>query len=249
MTMQKIKSFAFGFALAGLALSLMPSRAAADEAKDEINYQPFTLSADVGTLGLGGTVGWRFVDHLGVRAGVNGLTYTANNREIEGVGYDAKLKLFLVPLAVDFFPWKDRSFRITGGVLLNQNKLTGSSMGAYDGISHYFITVGDSGTTYQTDGAGGVGALNMKVEQQAVSPFLAIGGNLYFDKAKHWSLSGELGVAYTGSPDITLGTASGAENGNAVLRHDLDVEKQQLESAVKKFKFYPIIKIGLSFSF
>lgn len=245
MTMQKIKSFAFSFALAGLALSLVPSRAAADEAKDEIKYQPFTLSADVGTLGLGGTVGWRFVDHLGVRAGVNGLTYTDNNREIEGVDYDAKLKLFLVPLALDFFPWKDRSFRITGGVLLNQNKLTGSSMGVAPVPGPRFVTIGDN--PYQTDG--GVGALNMKVEQQAVSPFLAIGGNLYFDKAKHWSLSGELGVAYTGSPDITLGTASGAENGNVTLRHDLDVEKQQLESAVKKFKFYPIVKIGLSFSF
>jgi hypothetical protein len=231
-----------------VAASLTPGVLAADSAEEEVAYQPFTIGAEAGTTGFGGAASWRFSDHFGARAGMHYFSYTDDGREIEGVTYDAKLKLSSAPIAVDIFPWKSRSFRITAGVLINQNELTGSSMGEYD-LGNYYISIGDSGNVYQTDGSGGVGALHMKVEQQAVSPFLAIGGNFYLDKAKRWSLSGELGVAYTGSPDVTLSTASGAESGNAALQHDLDVETEQLEDGAEKFKFYPIIKVGLNFSF
>ena len=48
----------------------------------------------------------------------------------------------------------------------------------------------------------------MKLEQHPVAPYVSIGMNFYLDKHKHWSLGGELGVAYTGSPDVTLTTGN-----------------------------------------
>ena len=91
----------------------------------------------------------------------------------------------------------------------------------------------------------GIGSLNMKVEQQLVSPYLSIGYSYYFDKARHWSLSGELGVAYTGDPDVTLTTGVPG----SVPQPDLDSEASQIEDTFSKYKFYPILRIGVNYSF
>lgn len=222
------------------AANLTPNACAADDSGD-VAYQPFSLGAEAGTTGFGGSASWRFADHLGVRAGLNYFSYTDDTREVEGITYRAKLKLMSEPIGVDFYPWKDRSFRITAGVLINQNKLEG--VVPQDSVAgRTFIPIGEAGNTYDS---AAVGDLNMKVDQLAASPYLAIGGNFYFDKAKRWSLSGELGVAYTGSPDVTLTTG----NPGIVNPADLASEEAQLEDTAKKFKFYPILKIGVNFSF
>lgn len=220
------------------AANLTPNVCAADDSGD-VAYQPFSLGAEAGTTGFGGAASWRFADHLGVRAGMNYFSYTDKTREVEGIKYNAKLKLMSEPIGIDFYPWKARSFRITAGVLINQNQLEG--VVPQDQV--FGRTFIDINGTLQDSAA--IGDLNMKVKQLAVSPYLAIGGNFYFDKAKRWSLSGELGVAYTGSPDVTLTTG----NPGTVPQQDLNAEARQIEDAAKKFQFYPILKLGVNFSF
>jgi hypothetical protein len=44
----------------------------ANEAQEERSY-PISINAEVGTTGIGGTVGWRFHDHFGVRGGMHYL--------------------------------------------------------------------------------------------------------------------------------------------------------------------------------
>jgi hypothetical protein len=82
----------------------------------------------------------------------------------------------------------------------------------------------------------------MNLEQPAVAPFVSIGMNFYLDKARHWSIGGELGVAYTGDPDVTLSTTTGL-----VPQSDLDLEAQEIEDGA--WKFYPIVKVSLNYSF
>lgn len=233
MTMQKIKSLTFSLALVGLTGGAS-SLSAAEEA--EVAYKPFTLGVDAGTLGLGVEGRWRFADHFGVRGGINYFGYSDDGREIEGVNYDADFTLFNAPLSFDIYPWQDSSFRISIGALINQNELEGFSPSTGAGT---FVTLG--GTSVDS---GAVGDISMKVEQEVFSPFLSIGGDLPLNHSKSLSLGFEVGVAYTGSPEATMTATSGATFSTL-----LAAEAQELEDKADDFKFYPIVKVSLNFSF
>ena len=234
MTRQHINRFALGCALAGLAWNSTLSLRAQDEA--EVKYQPFTLSADAGTLGLGVEARWRFADHLGIRGGLNYFEYSEDGRDIEGVKYDADLKLFNAPLSLDIYPWDNRSFRISVGALINQNELTGfsPSQGAGNFIELGGVLV-DSGA---------VGDISMKVEQETFSPFVSIGGDFHLNRSKSLSLGFELGVAYTGSPEVSMTATSGA-----TFSPLLAAEAQEIEDKAEDFKFYPIVKVSFNIAF
>lgn len=236
MIMQKAKWFALGPVLAGLLIAATPTRA--DES-ETVNYRPFTLSVDASTLGFGVSAGWRFHDHFGVHAGVNYFGLSKDGKKIEDVSYNTDLRLLSEPIALDIYPWASNPFRVSVGVLLNQNQLKG--VVPQDPVAgSTFIDIG--GTMYDS---AAIGNLNLKVEQAAVSPFLSVGTSLYLDKAKHWSLNGELGVAYTGSPDVALSNSGPG----AVNPADLAAERRQIEDKMDDYKFYPILKVSLSFSF
>lgn len=230
MIMHKSKSLAVGLLLGGLT---MTTALVAQAEEEEADYQPFNIGVEGGTLGLGGSVSWRFADHFGVRGGINYFSYS-DNENIEGTQYDADLQLQSFPLGFDIYPSRSSSFRVTLGILLNQNELEGQTpLGQ---------PVELNGNTYVDASL----ALRLQAEQEPISPYIAIGGNLYFDKAKHWSLGYELGVAYTGEPEVTL-TRTGAANPG--LDADMEAERQQLEDKFSDFKLYPIVKVSVNFAF
>lgn len=234
MTTQQIKSFTLGVAVAGCAWNSTSTLRAADE--PEVNYQPITLSAGVGTLGIGADARWRFSDHFGVRGGVNYFTYSDDAREIEGLTYNADFQLLNAPLSLDIYPWQNRSFRISIGALVNQNELEGfsPSLGAGNFIELGGVLV-DSGA---------VGDISVKVEQETLSPFVSIGGDLHLNRSKSLSLGFELGVAYTGSPEVSMTATSGS-----TFSPLLAAEAQELEDKAEDFKFYPIVKVSINFAF
>lgn len=207
------------------------------EIKKELLYRPVTVGVELGTTGPGATVNWRFLGHLGLRVGFQYFSYSADDIDIEDINYSADLRLMSGPVALDFYPSKYSTFRITLGVLLNQNKLEGTAT-AIDPSET--IKIGKNAYNL-TD----IGGLNLEAKQQVFSPYASIGGNVYLGKAKRWSLMGELGVAYTGSPDISLNPGKPG----TVYQDDLDAETGEIEDAVKNFKFWPILKFGICFSF
>ena len=229
-----------GAALICVAANLSTQTATAADESGAPDYRPFSLGLDASTTGPGVVGDWRFADHFGARAGLNGFfgaSIDVGNREIEGINYDTKLKLLSEPLAVDFYPWKASSFRITVGILLNQNQVEGEV--PQDPVfGRTFITI--NGTSYDS---ASIGNLNMKLEQNPVAPYVSIGMNFHLDKQKHWSLGGELGVAYTGDPDVTMSTSIPG----SVPQQDLNGEAKQIEDAA--WKFYPIVRVSLNYSF
>jgi hypothetical protein len=230
MITHKSKSLAVGLLLGGF--TLMTAQVVWAE-EEEADYQPFNIGLEGGTLGLGGSLSWRFADHFGVRGGANYFSYS-DSENIEGTQYDADLRLQSFPLGFDIYPSKRSSFRVTLGILLNQNELEGQTpLGQ---------PVELNGNTYVDASL----SLRLQAEQEPISPYIAIGGNLFFDKAKHWSLGYELGVAYTGEPEVSL-TRTGAANPG--LDADMEAERQQLEDKFSDFKLYPIVKISVNFAF
>ena len=191
-------------------------------------YQPFTVGGEFGTTGYGGGANWRFSDHFGV-GGAFDYLYASYNHTIEGNGYNVNLKLQTEPVSLNWYPWKNHSFRFGVGALFNQNHSSGTATGNNLDLN---------GTTYS-------GTLNLDLKQQPVNPYLSIGGNLYFDKRHHVSLGGELGVFYTGEPRVTL-TANTVPPANPA---DVQGEINQITHYARYAQFWPVLKVSLNYSF
>ncbi|MGA9777881.1 MAG: hypothetical protein WBS33_06380 [Verrucomicrobiia bacterium] len=191
-------------------------------------YQPLTIGAEVGTTGFGGAANWRFSHHFGIGGAFDYFSYSYNGN-IQGNNYDAKLRLMSEPITLDWYPWRNHSFHVSAGVALNQNHLTGTATGN---------DIDLNGTTYS-------GTLDLDIKQQAVDPYVAIGGNLYFDKGHHVSLGSELGVMYTGDPRVSL-TANTSPPANPV---DVQAEQDQIRHYARDAEFWPVLKVSLDFSF
>src|SRR5512139_195361 len=74
-----------------------------------------------GTTGVGADVGFSLMPTLSARIGYSGLSYS-RDIDVTDVNYDGKLRLSNLNLLLDFSPLPG-PFRITGGLVLNDNKV------------------------------------------------------------------------------------------------------------------------------
>ena len=237
------------FGLLGVALTCVATNLSAQTTNAAVDaevpdYRPFTVSVEASTTGPGLAANWHFADHFGARVGANGFLglfssdgFDAGTHDIEGINYDVTLNPWMSEqLGLDIYPWKKSTFRVTVGIMFNQNEIDG--VVPQDPVfNQTFLDI--NGTLYDS---ASIGDLNLKIEQPVVAPYISIGMSFYLDHHKHWSLGGELGVAYTGSPDVALSTSTGL-----VPQSDLNGEAQQIEDSA--WKFYPIAKISVNYSF
>jgi hypothetical protein len=194
-------------------------------------YQPFNIGAEAGTTGFGGLASWRFADHFGLVGAMDYLNYSTD-RTISGIPYSAHVRMQSEHAGLNLYPWRDRSFHLSLGAFFNQNQLTGSA------ISDGTLTV--NGTPVPAGDS-----VNLTYKQQPINPYASIGGNLYFDKARHFSLGAELGVFYLGNPKVGVTTTPPG----SVPQSDLDAYKKQVEDDIKKVPVWPILNISLNYSF
>ena len=215
-------------ALDAIKLSASPERPA---------YRPWTVGLEAGTGGfLGGSLSWRFSDHMGVGLGIDWTELSLDHVGIAGINYNARLRLMSEPITFNWYPWKKHSFYVGLGLLLNQNELTGTA------VNNGIITIDG-----QPFPGPLVGSLQMNVKHQLVNPYLRIGGNFfYFDRAHRWAFNGELGVAYMGESDISLN-----RSGPSIPAIDqaMNRAKHQLEDYVNQLQFYPVVKLAVTYSF
>lgn len=203
--------------------------------EDAARVKPFPISinAEAGTTGLGGAVAWRFLPHLGIRGGMHYLRYTSPDFEVEDDGstttYNTRLQLQSEPVTLDIHPWRNSSFRVSAGVLFNQNEFIGNSSG----------DVEIDGTTYPGE------QLTFRVDQEEVCPYIGIGGDfVHFGKARRWALGGEIGVAFTGTWDVSVNNPTGG-----IPPDELEKERQDIQDELKDIKFWPVLKLYLSSRF
>jgi len=227
---------------AGASLSATAAETAAETSAPTENpgpppYRQWTLGIGIGTDTIfGGGASWRFSDHLGTRFGVGYSDFSFDHVNISGNHYDATLRLLGEPLTLDVYPWQKSSFHFSFGVLFNQNELTGTA------TDNGTIIIG--GQPFPTDQ---VGSVHLKIKQQPVNPYMSIGGNFfYFDRAHHWAMGGELGAYYTGDQDVSL-----SRNGPPAPLIDAALKNQQkrVQNFADQFKWWPVAKIFVSYSF
>lgn len=178
-----------------------------------------------GTTGIGADVAWGIAPAVSARLGYSALKwgYDVNT---SNASYDGDLKLSNLSGLLDFHPlgpW----FRITGGIILNDNK-------------------------YQATGrpSSGSGSFSATVEPaHRAAPYLGVGwGNVAGAGLNFYA---DLGVMFMGSPKATLNAdCTGLTPSQCTtLQSQAAAQQAELEDRLKHFKAYPVLNLGLTIGF
>ena len=193
-----------------------------------------------GTLGGGAELSYALSQRVAVRLNADGYTRKDTHDE-DNIQYEAKLKLQTVSLLGDLFPFAN-NFRISLGAMFNGNKLTlkGQPSGGT-------FTVND-----QTYTSAEVGSLDAKVDFNKAAPYFGIGYGRPINKGL--SLIFDAGIMFQGSPkskiDVTCGTAAPQGSPRCTqLQNDAKAEQSRLDDSLHNLKYYPVISLGLAYTF
>src|SRR5713226_6382800 len=197
-----------------------------------------SLGIRAGTLGGGVELSYALSQRAAVRLNADGYNRTQSKTH-DNIDYDMKLKLQTASLLGDWFPFAN-NFRISAGAMLNRNKLTlkGKPTGG---------TYTINGVTYN---ASDVGSFDAQVDFNKAAPYCGFGYGRPINSGL--SLTFDLGVLFQGSPkskiDVTCGAATPANVCNQI-KSDAAAEQARLDDSLHKFKYYPVISLGLAYTF
>lgn len=194
------------------------------------------VTGKIGTLGLGGSVTKNIVPAINGRLNINWFSYSYSSTASD-VAYNFKLKLLTVGALADWHPG-DSGFRVTGGIYFNNNRISGTARLATGGP----FTIGDN--TYT---AAELGVLTAGIDFNTLAPYIGIGWGNPLRQDSRWTFAFDLGLLYQGSPTVNLtATNPGALT---ALSADLTAEEDNVSQALRSFKYYPVISLGISYNF
>ncbi len=197
-------------------------------------------TAEIGTTGVGAHIVVPVKDQFNARFGFNAMDYN-DSADTNSVHYDVSMRLQTFDALLDYYPAAG-SFRVTGGLVYNNNKLDVTARPAVAGTYTF------NGVTYSSATAGDVKG---DIDFNKVAPYLGIGWGNAVAKDKGWGFTADVGVLFQGSPNTTL-TNSGCTASAAVcssLASDLAAENASLKDKVNDFKYFPVLRVGVSYRF
>jgi hypothetical protein len=199
-----------------------------------------SLGLRAGTLGLGAELSYAVSQNVALRLAAD--TYSPKTVTItqQDIDYDAKAKLRSASLLFDWFPFAN-NFRISLGAIFNRNKVTAAGK---PNSSGQFIING------VPINASDVGSLDAEVTFRKTAPYLGIG----YGRPVNGGLSfiSDLGVMFQGVPTSTLTatcSATASAPNCATLQSAVASEQATLQDNVSRFKYYPVVSIGLAYTF
>ena len=210
-------------------------------ASAEMDYHlGFRIAPRVSTLGGGIEVAKGLSPRFGLRGGFNYFSYQYDATE-EDVSYDLELELKSFGVFADYHPFKG-SFRISGGLLLNGNGLSGKAKpsGSFD--------IGDK--TY-TDAE--INSINLDVSYNSLAPYLGVGWDTTFGDHEHWGFTFDVGLIYSGAAKVALGVNHNLTNTTPNTDTDLETRKQKeerdLQEELNNLEWWPVLSAGIVYQF
>jgi hypothetical protein len=195
----------------------------------------FAIGARAGTLGLGGDVYVNLFDDLNLRLGVGVLPFSYNST-IDDIDYNFKINLRTFPLTLDWYPFHN-PFHLSGGIILNDTDL--------DIRAKSSTTITINGTPYS---AADAGTLEGSVSFNRVAPYVGIGWGNPFNSNGRLGLLCDLGVAFTGTPNVSL-RATGPYASDPTFQSNLAQEEKDIQDKADKYRFYPVLSLSLYYRF
>ena len=199
--------------------------------------QPLGLgvSPQIGTLGIGVSVAKSIAPQVNGRLGFN-FGKLDTSRTDSGISYDSQLNLSSVQLFGDYYPFSSSGFRVTGGLVAQNNTFSVTSKpsnGSYtiDNIQYPASTVGSLTGEYKY--------------ANSIAPYVGIGIGKSTNDG--FGFNADLGVMFTGSPKVSLSASNPTFNNDSTTRAGLDRQERQTENDLKGFNVYPVLSVGVSY--
>ena len=199
----------------------------------------FRIAPRISTLGGGLEVAQGLTPWLGLRAGANYFTYGYEATE-SGNDYDFDLELKSFGLFADIHPFK-QAFRISIGFLINGNGVNGTAS----------LATGEKfeldGTEYQLIG----NSAGIDLSYNTFAPYAGIGWDTTFGDDDNWGFVFDLGVVYSGSPELAISAAVNSTNQTIIDQFEEDKNKEitQLQDDLNQFEFWPVLSAGIVYQF
>ena len=192
-----------------------------------------------GTLGGGAELSYALSQRAAVRLNADGYNRKQTSTH-DNIDYDMKLKLKTASLLGDWFPFAN-NFRISAGAMFNGNKFTMKGQ-----PTNGTFTI--NGVTYTAQDVGSFDAL---VDFKKAAPYFGIGYGRPINSGL--SLIFDLGVMFQGGPrskiDVTCGTSIQGMAQCSNLQRDAAAEQSNLDESLHNFKYYPLVSLGLAYTF
>lgn len=202
-----------------------------------------TLTPQLSTLGAGFSIGsYGIGDHLKLRGNINGLSIDKDFRN-NSVLYSGKAHLLTAGVIGDYYFSPTSGFHASAGLYYNENAMKGT--GSYNG--NVAVNTGRGIININPSNYGNIG---FEATFAKVAPYVGLG---YHTQVKEGlSLALDLGVLYQGNAKMTYDMPAGYRtlaNANPAFNSLVQSNKQYLQDQANKFKMYPVISIGLGYTF
>lgn len=211
--------------LTAVLLSFSPSAAAQD----------FGVALKAGTTGVGGDITVALSPVLNLRATGAWIQLSGSRTQGE-IAYDTRTRLATGGGLLDFHP-RGGELRLTAGVVGSLCRVLG------DSTSSPLIV---NGIPYST---ADVGTLTAEVTANPAWPYVGIGLGNAMRRGGPWRLVVDLGVYYMGAPKVSL-TANPPRPGQVPpgFNDDLEQERRRMESDLSRYKLFPVLSVGVSYT-
>ncbi len=198
-------------------------------------YADITVNAKISTLGLGLEAAFPMTQSINARLGFNTYKYSFNEATTSNgltTNFSGNLNLGSLQALADWHPWEG-SFRVSGGLVYNNNKFTMTAQPSAG-------TINIGGVPYPVAAGQHV---NATVDFTKVAPYLGIGLGRT-PKNTGLSFTSDIGILFQGTPNASVTT-----NITGVDDADLNKANTDLKDALKSFNIYPVISIGIGYTF
>lgn len=193
-----------------------------------------------GTLGYGVDLSSPFNDSVALRVNINGISMSQTDTQ-DGTDFEGNLDLFTAGALLDYYP-TSTNFRLTSGLYYNKNAFTGNakpSVGA---------TVDIDGTLYTLGRLGDIGSLDADISFRRAAPYLGLGwGN--DANQQGWGFTLDVGAMYHGEGTATLKANVNNQLLANQIADDVRAEEEKINEDLAKFKFYPVLSLGVNYTF
>jgi hypothetical protein len=217
------------------------------QAESEVKSSGWAVTPEVSTLGLGASVTRSITPNLNAKIGFNAFSVGGTEIKETDVTYKADLNLLNISTSVDYHPWKNSGFRVSGGLVFQDNKVEATAKP--EGSE---IKIGDNGTGYDIKE---LGSLKAKISfPNSPAPYLGIGWGNAVRPGQRWGFSVNLGAMFVGSPKVSLTPDFGtlAPEGSPIrkeIKISVDSEEKKLEKDLNWLSVYPVFSLGVSYQF
>ncbi|MBO0911174.1 MAG: hypothetical protein J2P13_05225 [Acidobacteria bacterium] len=209
------------------------------------------IGIKISSLGAGAEVALPLLRHSSLRAGFNYFLYD-HDLASSGVGYRGELNLRSAQASFDWYPFHGR-FHV-GPTVLVYNASHVQAKVAVPAGQVFTLT----NNTYQSDAFDPIhGTASMTFPKLA--PGVLVGWGNLAGRRKHFTVPFELGLIFEGAPHVSLNlTGTGCDVsglGCSPLRSDpaganaIRAEQQKIAREVTFLRVYPVVSVGLGYSF